>query len=392
MSKFGQDQLTKNGIDSYYIPHGVNTKLFSPQQHWRETLRKQHGWEDKFVIGTVGTNTVERKNWIASLKAVKELYQNHKDIAYYMHTDMHHSMGIDLDALRSTLGLEDITFYPKPEQMIIGVRSEALAHLYNAMDVFLLPSKGEGFGVPLIEAQSCGVPVITTNCTAQPELIKGGWLIKDLTPTWTAQTSWQFESNPHEIALYLEEAYQEWKTGKILERGLLAREKAKEYDWDLLIPNYWKPTLEDVEKRLKTPKNGEGIQEWRIYLIPHTCLPRKVLDLGSGLTVPYKPILEQLGEYVAVDNRATGNDGIVKADAHNLPYGDKEFGFVWCSEMLEHVDDPAKVVSECKRVAKHGVILFSTPLNPYFNLDSSHKIVTGVDYQTLGTGDGGIFW
>ena len=389
MSKYGQAKLKEAGIESYYIPHGINTHLFSPQEQWRADIRKQHGWEDKFVVGTVGTNTVERKNWIASLKAIKELYSRHSDVVYYMHTDMHHSMGIDLDGLREALGLTDITFFPKFEQMVIGVRAEALAHLYNAMDVFLLPSKGEGFGIPLVEAQACGVPVITTNCTAQPDIVEGGWLIKDLTPTFTAQGSWQFECNPNEIALYLEEAYAEWKTDKYIERKAKAREKAKEYEWDTLIPNFWKPTLEDVEKKIHEPKNLEGIQEWRMYLIPHNCIPRKVLDIGCGVTQPYRPILENLGEYVGVDNR--NGDGIFKADAHNLPFKDGEFGFVWMSEVLEHLDNPEQAVAEAKRVGAHGVILFSAPTNPFFKMDASHKVVN-IPYTTVATGDGMISW
>jgi SAM-dependent methyltransferase len=257
------------------------------------------------------------------------------------------------------------------------------------MDVFLLPSKGEGFGVPIVEAQACGVPVITTNCTAQPELVEGGWLVKDLTPTWTAQGSWQFECNPHEIAEYLEEAYDEWKSGKIQERKDKAREKAKEYEWDKLIPEYWKPTLEDIEKRIHEPKNCEGIQEWRMYFIPHQCVPRKVLDIGCGVTQPYRKILEQLGDYTGIDIK--GGENVTVCDCHHLPYEDKEFGFVWMSEVLEHLDNPEQAISEAKRVGEHGICLFSTPMNPYFRMDPSHKVVT-IPYTTVGTGDGLIAW
>lgn len=38
-----------------------------------------------------------------------------------------------------------------------------LAMFYNAADAFMGNSMSEGFGIPLIEAQACGVPVITTN-------------------------------------------------------------------------------------------------------------------------------------------------------------------------------------------------------------------------------------
>jgi len=50
---------------------------------------------------------------------------------------------------------------------------------YNEMDILLMPSVREGFGLAVAEAMSCGLPVVATNCSAIPELIdegKGGFL------------------------------------------------------------------------------------------------------------------------------------------------------------------------------------------------------------------------
>ncbi len=41
------------------------------------------------------------------------------------------------------------------------IRDEELVEAYNSFDVFVLPSEWEGFGMPILEAQKCGVPVIT---------------------------------------------------------------------------------------------------------------------------------------------------------------------------------------------------------------------------------------
>lgn len=49
---------------------------------------------------------------------------------------------------------------------------EHLPELYNAAKLFVYPSFYEGFGLPPIEAMACGVPVIASNVTSVPEIIK----------------------------------------------------------------------------------------------------------------------------------------------------------------------------------------------------------------------------
>ena len=395
MSKFGMKQMSDNGVDCYYIPHTVNTELFKPDPEVRKMAREKYGWQDKFVIGTVGTNHSERKNWNAGMQAVKIFEsRHHGEIIYYMHTNLNDKRGINLAAMRENLKMQDYTRVPSIAQMNIGIPQETMAATYNVFDVFLLPTKGEGFGIPLIEAQATGVPVITTNCTAQTELMGGGWFIEKLRREWTSQSSWQYNCEPEEVAEKLELAYQAWKDGSIKEQGDKARAKALEYSEDVVFETYWPSVLADIEQRIKQPKNMEGVQRWRLAFVPQGIVPRKVLDLGSGLTTPYRKYLETLGEYVAVDNRAKPDSGIINADAHKLPFETKSFGFVWCSEMLEHCDEPWRVVEEAKRVGVHGVILFSTPQNPFFRLDPEHRVVNPakVHYTTMQSGDGLISW
>ncbi|SFC33957.1 glycosyltransferase family 4 protein [Clostridium uliginosum] len=50
------------------------------------------------------------------------------------------------------------------------VKDEILPILYNACDVFVYPSLYEGFGLPPLEAMSCGAPVITSNISSIPEV------------------------------------------------------------------------------------------------------------------------------------------------------------------------------------------------------------------------------
>jgi len=397
MSKFGQQQLANNDIDSYYIPHSVNCEAFIPNLEWRKEGRERYSWSDKFVVGCVGTNHDERKNWVASLKAIRDFSKMHPgEVIFYMHTNPLDERGINLLRLRQDLEIEDITKFPSQADMTVGIPTDTMARMYNALDVFLLPTKGEGFGIPIMEAQACGVPVITTKCTAQEELMEGGWFIEQLFPVWTKQSSWQFDCHHEEIVEHLESAYQAKRDGSMINHQTLSRSKALEYDEALIYKDYWPPVLEDIEKRIKMPKNLEGIQEWRRAFIPRTCLPRKVLDIGCGVKASYAPALKHLGDYTGVDNRFKGDEHIdgmllVKAEADTLPFQDREFGFVWMSELLEHVDNPEKVLAEAKRVGKHGVCLFSTPMNSFFKLDPGHRVVK-LPYATVQTGDGCIVW
>jgi glycosyltransferase involved in cell wall biosynthesis len=50
------------------------------------------------------------------------------------------------------------------------VPDEDLPLLYNAADLFVYPSLYEGFGLPVLEAMACGVPVITSNVSSMPEI------------------------------------------------------------------------------------------------------------------------------------------------------------------------------------------------------------------------------
>ncbi|HEX6288541.1 MAG TPA: glycosyltransferase family 1 protein [Herpetosiphonaceae bacterium] len=49
--------------------------------------------------------------------------------------------------------------------------------LYNGARVFVYPSRYEGFGLPVLEAMQCGVPVITTNVSSMPEVADGAALL-----------------------------------------------------------------------------------------------------------------------------------------------------------------------------------------------------------------------
>ncbi len=400
-ARFGQKQLELKGIPSDYISHATDTNIFINNKEWRDFSRESYGWKDKFVVGTVATNHNERKNWVSSLKAIQMFEANHKgEIVYYMHTNPLDERGINLHTLRLALGVQEFTFCPPRIEVEVGIDSPTLSRAYNMLDVFLLPSKGEGFGVPLIEAQACAIPVITTKCTAQEELLGGGWFIEKLIPTWTPQNSWNFECDPMEIVERLEQAYQAKKDGSIDKERTKARKKALDYSSKRVFNTYWPPILEGFEERLAHPERFKGHlsykkyyevrieeqeaveQAWANYpthienqcglwhegnrtdiserMIKDVCKGRKVLAVGAS----------RMGETTLLSNLDADitrtdlipDENIIEADVENLPFERRSYDVVICRDVIEHVKDEKKAMREMFRVLRNkGYLFISCP-------------------------------
>jgi SAM-dependent methyltransferase len=83
----------------------------------------------------------------------------------------------------------------------------------------------------------------------------------------------------------------------------------------------------------------------------------RVLDVGAGIA-PYRPFFRGAAEYVTVD---PVRDADVRGSAERLPIDDAAFDLVLCTQVLEHVAEPAAVVRELRRVtAPGGRVLAST--------------------------------
>lgn len=180
MSKWGTTQLAGNGFLPLYVPHGINTDIYEPHDR-REARRRLNLPEDAFLVGMVAANkgkTFLRKGFDVAFEAFGHLARAHDDAHLYVHSHPTAGWGTDLHVLASNYDLptERVTF-ANPALLRYGITDVAMSWIYSAFDVLLSPSLGEGFGIPVIEAQACGVPVIVTDATAQSELCGAGWKV-----------------------------------------------------------------------------------------------------------------------------------------------------------------------------------------------------------------------
>lgn len=88
----------------------------------------------------------------------------------------------------------------------------------------------------------------------------------------------------------------------------------------------------------------------------------RVLDAGAG-EAPYRPLFAHCN-YVTQDWPGTVHEGArgadIVADLHDLPVADGSFDAVVCTEVLEHVAEPARVLDELARVLRPGGSLVLT--------------------------------
>lgn len=248
MSEHGRDELAAH--DPLYAPLSIDTNLYQPRD--RAEARARAGLpEDAFVVGMVAANPFvnPRKNFDLTCRAFATLRANHPDAKLYLHTAATglFGEGIDLALLATHVGLGrgDVYF---PSELFIhagAYDTEWMSYIYSAMDVLISPSLGEGFGLPVIEAQACGTPVIASDATAQAELCGAGWKI----PTQPhydafAQADWAMPLLS-ECERLLEEAYEARGDEQLRAQ---ARDFALQYDTARVYDAYWRPILKTLDE------------------------------------------------------------------------------------------------------------------------------------------------
>jgi len=172
MSEFGAKVLKANGIESTTISHGVDTSHFTPLNDTQKAqIRKSVGIpEDAIVVGDVFKNMM-RKLPDKFLQMIALLHKKNPKIVGLIHSN--------LDQGEFNVGLFAKDYGLTPNKDIFfgqaGIASQQMPVVYNAMDIFLHPGGiGEGFGLPVIEAMACGVPVVAPKATTMPEILDNG--------------------------------------------------------------------------------------------------------------------------------------------------------------------------------------------------------------------------
>lgn len=253
MSRFGERLLREAGFHPRYVPHAIETSIYKPgdQAEARELTGVPR---DAFVVGMVANNVGRdgsRKAFTEQIAAFARLRERHDDAFLVLHTDVDQPIGVRLRPFLERMLPKGSYTFTDPYTYRRGMPPEAVARIYRSLDVLTNCSYGEGFGIPIIEAQACGTPVIVTDATAMPELVGSGWKV-GFEPVWhDSQGAWTAVPHIGEIADRMEDAYQLRSSGNWELMKLEAEVFAKTYDADLVADLHWGPVLADLEKALE---------------------------------------------------------------------------------------------------------------------------------------------
>lgn len=176
-SRFGQRILSECvGQQAAYLPHGVDLETFRPLPGAPKEFRKRLGLpEDNFTLVYVGVNK-RRKQLPALYETVAKLQDRLPDVPLTVvaHGDTREDY-YDLQGLVDIYGVEArgaSVWHTK------HLTDEGLGWLYNSADVLVHLAGGEGFGIPIIEAQACRIPALVTDYSAMSEVVPDaemGW-------------------------------------------------------------------------------------------------------------------------------------------------------------------------------------------------------------------------
>jgi glycosyltransferase involved in cell wall biosynthesis len=212
------------------IPHGVDPYLRPAPEEAKRALKARLGLTRPYILFLGGITPL--KNIGNLLRGFAQLVERH-DLDLVLAGFKRWSFERELAPI-AELGLQDRVKY-------VGyVPDEDLAALYSAAECLALPSWYEGFGIPIVEAMSCGCPVVTSSGRhAAPEVAGGAAVLVD-------------PADPAAIAAGLGRVLDDpTLRAELVAKGLV---RGPQFDWEVT----GRRTAEVIESLVARPAMREG--------------------------------------------------------------------------------------------------------------------------------------
>ena len=236
------------------IPHGVDLNRFYPLSQNRQEarllgrnhlqLRDAH-WQDAFIVLNANRN-MERKRIDLTIRGFATFSRNHPDAYLYLHMGML-ERGWHLQTLAERYGILDRLLLTTDAGMHPNESDFFLNALYNACDVGISTSSGEGWGLLNFEHAATGGALVLPRHTALAELWDGAAACLDpvMTLNWPGTLASQYIVNDLDLASKLTRLYED--RSHLAMRANQAYEVAhnRTYRWDT-IATQWDALFQEI--------------------------------------------------------------------------------------------------------------------------------------------------
>ncbi|MDD4247504.1 MAG: glycosyltransferase [Methanosarcina sp.] len=170
ITNFGKKVMANSGIyTADPIPHS-----YDPSNYYRmgtverNAMLEEYDLSDKFVVGFVG-RLQDRKNIMALMVAFAKFVEDKDDVFLFLNMDLDPTYSnFDPIKLARNLDIDDKIMLQNKK-----VPEKQMGEIYNCFDVYINTACSEGFDIPVMEAQACGVPCIVSDYSGHAELVNG---------------------------------------------------------------------------------------------------------------------------------------------------------------------------------------------------------------------------
>lgn len=167
VTRKARNEVQRRGAIAYYIPYPIDTESFKPKM-----MGMRH--DERIKVLFVGS-IVKTKGVLLLIEAAKRLKE--KNLEFWLvgggGDTSNRSIHLYRKIMNATRSL-NVKYFGYIEHT-------QLPNVYNLADIFVLPSYArarngweELFGIVLLEAMSCGLPVIATDCVGPREIVEDG--------------------------------------------------------------------------------------------------------------------------------------------------------------------------------------------------------------------------
>jgi GT2 family glycosyltransferase/Tfp pilus assembly protein PilF len=237
-SNYVRDVYIASGIAAQkvvVVPNGVDTKKFHPQVPPMKLATKKT-FKFLFVGGTIG-----RKGPDLLLQAYLKNFTSTDDVCLVIKDFGGKSVYAGQTFEKQISAAQSIPNAPEILYLNEEILPDALPGLYTACHCFVLPYRGEGFGLPVLEAMACGLPVMVTAGGATDDFVRDefGWRIaashkifgREVSGMKLSGDGWLLEPDLAALGQAMREAFT--NPDKCRERGRLASKEAQEnWPWE----------------------------------------------------------------------------------------------------------------------------------------------------------------